>query len=220
MDFRLIGQQIKAARKAQHLTQKELGTMTGLTSQHISVIERGIKLPTIQTFVDIANALHISADSLLKDVLNTAVEVESTRLSQNIRRLPIREQETVLKVVDVLTNTEEGLSLEGSRWKPKPIGTKIQEARKAKKLTQEQLAEISELSSSYISAVERGARMPKLETLIELANHLEVSAGDLVENDANVSIKAAACDLWKQVEKLSKAKQRRIIEVLSILAEG
>ena len=86
------------------MTQEELGKITGLAEQHICVIERGIKTPTLKTFVNIANALHINADALLVDVLDTSVEVESNWLSQEIKELPVEEQKKVLKVIHVLTS--------------------------------------------------------------------------------------------------------------------
>lgn len=86
------------------MTQEELGKITGLAEQHISVIERGIKTPSLKTFVKIANALHVNADSLLVDVLDTSVEIESTWLCQEIKKLPAREQKKVLKAIHVLTS--------------------------------------------------------------------------------------------------------------------
>ena len=81
-----------------------MGKITGLAEQHISVLERGLKTPPLKTFVNIANALHINADALLVDVLDTSVEVESNWLSQEIKELPVEEQKKVLKVIHVLTS--------------------------------------------------------------------------------------------------------------------
>ena len=46
-----MGQKIKVAREAKDLTQEELGKITGLAEQHISVIERGIKTPDRKSVV-------------------------------------------------------------------------------------------------------------------------------------------------------------------------
>ena len=48
----------------------------------------------------------------------------------------------------------------------KYIGRRIKAARERKGLTQEQLAEMVDLSPMHISVLERGAKPPKLETLI------------------------------------------------------
>ncbi len=102
MDLKLVGQKIKESRTARNLTQEELGELTDLTSSYVSVIERGVKVPTLGTFIKIANALNVSADSLLVDVLNTSMKITASKLSDQIEKLPIREQKKILEVVRVL----------------------------------------------------------------------------------------------------------------------
>lgn len=55
-------------------------------------------------------------------------------------------------------------------------GKAIQQLRKQKNLTQEQLAEQVALSSNTISRIERGLLMPSVATLCDLCNALETSA--------------------------------------------
>ena len=62
----------------------------------------------------------------------------------------------------------------------KIIGKSIKQARKRKKLSQETLAEIIDKSSSYISYIETGKKHLSLETLVDIANALEVSADELL----------------------------------------
>lgn len=64
-----MGERIQIAREEQHLTQRELAGAVGCTPQHISAIERGVKAPTLETFVAIAAELRVPADVLLQDVL-------------------------------------------------------------------------------------------------------------------------------------------------------
>ena len=54
------------------------------------------------------------------------------------------------------------------------IGQRIREQRKAKKLTMEQLAEMVNLSLSYIGHIERGTRVVSVETLTRLCEVLEL----------------------------------------------
>ena len=51
------------------MTQRNLAEAIGCTPQHISAIERGVKVPTLETFVAIAAALRVPADVLLQDIL-------------------------------------------------------------------------------------------------------------------------------------------------------
>ena len=55
----------------------------------------------------------------------------------------------------------------------KAVGRRIKTARERKKLTQEQLAEMVNLSPMHVSVIERGVKLPKLETLINIAAHLQ-----------------------------------------------
>ena len=69
MDSKAVGKRIQLAREERRLTQRNLAEAIGCTSQHISAIERGAKVPTLETFVAIAVALRVPADVLLQDVL-------------------------------------------------------------------------------------------------------------------------------------------------------
>lgn len=60
------------------------------------------------------------------------------------------------------------------------MGQRIKKARKAKKLTQEQLAELCDLSTAHIGHVERGTRALSIETLVKLALVLEISTDYLL----------------------------------------
>ena len=54
------------------------------------------------------------------------------------------------------------------------IGRNIRKYRLMKKLRQEDLAEKADLSINYIGAIERGEKIPSLETLIVIINALGV----------------------------------------------
>ncbi|RWD50808.1 MAG: helix-turn-helix transcriptional regulator [Mesorhizobium sp.] len=63
------------------------------------------------------------------------------------------------------------------------VGRNVQRIRQKKRLTQEQLAEISGFSQQYISGLEKGRRNPTIVTIYELASALDVSHMDLVRPD-------------------------------------
>ncbi len=66
------------------------------------------------------------------------------------------------------------------------IGLRIREARTQLRLSQEQLAESSNLSSTYVGRLERGEKQPSLETLVVVARCLKVSPVDLlIDLDVN-----------------------------------
>ena len=100
MDLRDVGLRIKETREAKGLTQEELAALVDLSPTHISVIERGQKVPKLDTFVAIANALDVSADSLLRDVVAQSVNGVVTDLSASIMKLPPKEQKRVIRAIE------------------------------------------------------------------------------------------------------------------------
>ena len=55
------------------------------------------------TFVKIANALHLSADALLQDVVTPVTDSITAELSVRIGRLPQKEQNRILNAIRALT---------------------------------------------------------------------------------------------------------------------
>ena len=53
------------------LRQEDLAEKAGLTANYIGMVERGEKIPSLETFIKILNALGVSADMVLSDVLET-----------------------------------------------------------------------------------------------------------------------------------------------------
>ena len=104
MDLKAVGQRIKAAREAKNLTQEELAALVNLSTTHVSVIERGRKVTKLDTFVAIANALDVSADALLIDVVTHSVTGVTNELSDMIGKLPKDEQKRILNAVRALVD--------------------------------------------------------------------------------------------------------------------
>ena len=104
MDLKAVGQRIKAAREAKNLTQEELAALVNLSTTHVSVIERGLKVTKLDTFVAIANALDVSADALLIDVETHSVTGVTKELSDMIEKLPKDEQKRILNAVRALVD--------------------------------------------------------------------------------------------------------------------
>lgn len=102
MDLKAVGQSIKEAREAKGLTQEDLAAIVDLSPTHVSVIERGLKVAKLDTFVAIANALDVSADSLLIDVVTQSTTGVANELSELLMKLPLKEKRKILKAVKIL----------------------------------------------------------------------------------------------------------------------
>jgi len=65
----------------------------------------------------------------------------------------------------------------------KKFGKRLRYLRRDRDLTQEQLAELIDLSVNAISLLERGRTSPSFETLVKLAKALNVDVGELLKFD-------------------------------------
>lgn len=73
-----------------------------------------------------------------------------------------------------------GLSFESKRIK---LGLNITYYRRAKKITQIQLADKINVSSTYLSQIERGAKTASLPTLMSIADALQIAEKCLFDFD-------------------------------------
>jgi transcriptional regulator with XRE-family HTH domain len=60
------------------------------------------------------------------------------------------------------------------------FGAAVRARRQKISLTQERLAELTELDPTYISGIERGRRNPSLKNIVKIAKALKTSVAKLV----------------------------------------
>ena len=65
IDYKSVGARIRTVRLTKKLTQEQLAEAAGVGVTHISHIETGNCIPSLQVMIDIINALDCSADELL-----------------------------------------------------------------------------------------------------------------------------------------------------------
>lgn len=61
------------------------------------------------------------------------------------------------------------------------IGRRLRELRRKKGLSQEALSEKAEITSNYLSRLERGTENPTLDTLIRIADALEIEMWEMFD---------------------------------------
>lgn len=71
LNYTLMGLQIRRHRKEQRLTQEALGAKCNHSASYISNLENAHSKPSLAAMVQIANALHVGLDALLRDSLET-----------------------------------------------------------------------------------------------------------------------------------------------------
>lgn len=102
MNYYSIGENIRKYRLLRKLRQEDLAEMTELSPNYISMIERGEKLPALDTFIKILNALKVTADMVLCDILDTGYTVKNSLLTEKLENLSPEERAKIYDVIDTM----------------------------------------------------------------------------------------------------------------------
>ena len=106
IDYKDIGARIRTVRREQGMTQEQLAEAVGVGTTHISHIETGHTIPSLQVLVDIINVLGCSADKLL------CIEVAEARpfLNNGLTDLVADCNSTEIKhIVDVVSTVKDSM---------------------------------------------------------------------------------------------------------------
>lgn len=102
MDMSSIGKNIRKKREAKSWKQDVLAGKAELTTGYIGMIERGEKVPKLETFIRIVNELDATADEILEGVINRGYEIRMSKYMEKIQKLPKEEQNKIYEILDVM----------------------------------------------------------------------------------------------------------------------
>ena len=102
MAFDSIGKNIKKYRLERKMRQEDLAERSGLSTNYVGMVERGEKLPALETFITILNVLGVSADMVLIDVLDVGYTIKDSMLGEKIASLSREEREKIYAVINTL----------------------------------------------------------------------------------------------------------------------
>jgi transcriptional regulator with XRE-family HTH domain len=97
-----IGKRIRKYREEKGWRQEDFAEKIGLSVTYTGMIERGEKIPKLETFITIANVLGVSSDLLLADVLSVGYDIKSSELTEEISSLPPFERDRIYNVVEAM----------------------------------------------------------------------------------------------------------------------
>lgn len=103
MDWTVVGKRIRTAREYAGITQEELAARLEMSPTHISVLERGVKPPKLDTFVRIANTLGVSSDFLLQDVVTYSHVGAASDLAEAIMKMSPHDREMIISIIRATT---------------------------------------------------------------------------------------------------------------------
>lgn len=73
-----------------------------MTTNYIGMIERGEKIPSLETFINILNSLGVSADMVLSDVLDNGYTVKDSLLNEKLEKLVPEDRNRIYEVIDTM----------------------------------------------------------------------------------------------------------------------
>ena len=94
------------------------------------------------------------------------------------------------------------------------LGRRVRARRMELNWTQERLAQEIGVSTSFIGHIERGSRKASIDTLVQLANAMEISTDKLLEGSLVVSN-----SLIKPVKRLTEGQKHVMRQVITTLQE-
>lgn len=102
MKLATIGNNIRKYRLMKKLRQEDLAEKAGLTVNYIGMVERGEKIPSLETFIKILNTLGVSADMVLSDVLDNGYTVKNSMLNEKLEKLAPEDRNRIYEVIDTM----------------------------------------------------------------------------------------------------------------------
>ncbi|MDE6501941.1 MAG: helix-turn-helix domain-containing protein [Ruminococcus sp.] len=102
MDMTSIGKNIRHFRNLKNISQESLAEKTDLSTNYISMIERGEKIPSLTSLIRIANALEVTSDMLLCDLVTKSYCVKNSLIMDRISELSKQEQQRIYAVIETL----------------------------------------------------------------------------------------------------------------------
>ena len=103
IDYTDIGQRIKQKRIEKGLTQERLSELIGVGASHMSHLESGKTVPSMEVFITICNVLECSADELLYREISVAKPFLQNWLTKLIEDCDFTETKIL---TDVLNSTK------------------------------------------------------------------------------------------------------------------
>ena len=100
MDKAALGKRIRQARVNKGLTQHALAQKADIGVMYLGEIERGIKMPSMNIFIKITEALDVSADYVLRDELSSGKEYIYDEITVKLKNLTPNQRKTAVDILD------------------------------------------------------------------------------------------------------------------------
>lgn len=102
LNYILLGKRIQTIRKQKGLSQAKLSEAIDKTPTYVSYIETGIKSPSLDTLVLIANALGVTTDMLLAESLTDYLAVDISEYDELFKDCSPYERRVLIECASAL----------------------------------------------------------------------------------------------------------------------
>ncbi|PXV87742.1 DNA-binding XRE family transcriptional regulator [Lachnotalea glycerini] len=97
------------------------------------------------------------------------------------------------------------------------IGLKIKEARMARNLTQENVADEVGINTSHVSNIETNKTKVSLSTLVLICNALDVSVDYILESELKNSSSAIEREIINEIQNFDNMKKEQLLRIAKVL---
>lgn len=75
------------------------------------------------------------------------------------------------------------------------------------------------ISANYLSTIERGNKVPKFETFVNILNVLTASADEVLQDSLVVGYQAKSNAVLKELQSLDPAKQKQALDIFDFVIQ-
>ena len=100
MERAALGKRIRESRIKKGYTQQDLAERADVGVVYISEIERGIKMPSLNIFIKIIDALDVSADYILRDEISSGKEYICMEIAEKLLVLTPHQRKTATDILN------------------------------------------------------------------------------------------------------------------------
>lgn len=100
MERAALGKRIRETRITKGYTQQDLADRADVGVVYISEIERGIKMPSLNIFIKIIDALDVSADYILRDEISTGKVYVCMEITEKLLALTSSQRKTATDILN------------------------------------------------------------------------------------------------------------------------
>lgn len=100
MDTKGLGRKLRSYRVKAGWSLEECSERIGISTRYLADIERGDKVPKLETFILILNTLTASADDVLQDSLVAGYEAKSNDILKKLQALDVTKRRQALNIFE------------------------------------------------------------------------------------------------------------------------